>query len=153
MSPNLSFQYCQKLIILSADRQSVLLAQRKDEADYNGVYSFIGGKMETTDKSIIEGMKREKDEEIGKDARVKILPHESYNLLFRKKDGNSVILPHIAGIFQSGDITLSDEYSAYRWVPLTKLASFEPKIESIPELTNWAVAKLANADDALLTYI
>jgi hypothetical protein len=43
------FQYCQKLIILSADKTKVLLAKRKGEADYDGIYSFIGGKMETTD--------------------------------------------------------------------------------------------------------
>ena len=42
------FQYCQKLIILSADKSQVLLTKRKGEADYDGVYSFIGGKMENT---------------------------------------------------------------------------------------------------------
>lgn len=153
MSSNLSFQYCQKLIILSADRKAVLLAQRRGEADYDGVYSFIGGKMETTDKSLLAGMKREKDEEIGEGTKVKVLPHESYNLLFRKKDGNSVVLPHIAGLFQSGTIMLSNEYSTYRWVPLTKLSSFEPKIENIPELTSWAVAKLAATDSTCMTEI
>lgn len=91
MSLTTLFQYCQKLVILSPDMQNVLLAKRKDEADYNGIYTFIGGKMETTDESILAGMKREKDEEIGNAAVVRVLPDETYNLLFRKKDGVDAI--------------------------------------------------------------
>ena len=137
------FQYCQKLVILSADRQSVLLAKRKGEADYDGTYSFIGGKMETTDEDLLAGMKREKDEEIGQASKVKVLPDETYNVLFRKNDGNAMVVPHIAGIYVSGEIILNDEYSDYRWVPLTEIDSFEPKIPNIPELAQWAARKLA----------
>lgn len=144
------FQYCQKLIILSADKSKVLLAKRKGEADYDGVYSFIGGKMETTDESILAGMKREKDEEIGLDAKVMILPNETYNLLFRKKDGNSMILPHIPGVFTSGKISLNNEYSDYQWVPVAGLDAFEPKIENIPSLTNWAIHKLSDPSQDLV---
>ncbi len=126
---------------------SVLLAKRMGEADYDGIYSFIGGKMETTDQSMIDGMKREKNEEIGSGAVVKLLPNESYNLLFRKKDGNSMILPHIAGIFVSGDISINDEYSEYKWVEVTNLAHFSPLIEGIPELTQWAINKLDSANE------
>jgi 8-oxo-dGTP pyrophosphatase MutT (NUDIX family) len=140
------FQYCQKLVVLSADRQSVLLAKRKGEADYDGVFSFVGGKMETTDESLLAGMQREKNEEIGPLARVRVLPTETYNLLFRKKDGNAMVLPHIAGIYVSGDIQLSDEYSEYRWVPLAELDTFEPKIDNIPQLARWAVRKLSEPD-------
>lgn len=150
MQPNFLFQYCQKLVILSADKQSVLLAKRKGEADYDGTYSFIGGKMETTDKSIIDGMRREKDEEIGPSVKIKVLPNESYNVLFKKKDGNSMILPHIAGVFQSGEILLSDEYSDYKWVPFNELGSLEPKIDNIPELAAWAAAKLSTNNSNLL---
>ena len=146
MNQNLLFQYCQKLIILSADKKSVLLAKRKGEADYDGIFSFIGGKMETTDASMIEGMKREKDEEVGPGVVVNLLPHESYNLLFKKKDGNSVILPHIAGIFVSGDILINEEYSEYKWVEIADLANFSPLIEGIPELTRWAAAKIETAN-------
>lgn len=142
-SPTL-FQYCQKLIILSEDKTKVLLARRKGEADYDGTYSFIGGKMEITDESIVAGMRREKNEEIGYQAKMKVLPYETYNLLFRKKDGHTMILPHIAGMYISGDINLNNEYSEYQWVPVSNLDSFEPKIENIPELTKWAISKLAN---------
>ena len=143
MSPNTLFQYCPKLIVLSDDRTKVLLAKRKGEADYNDTYTFIGGKMETTDKSILAGIKREKNEEIGVSAKLRILPNEAYTLLFQKKDGHSMVIPHIASIYMSGDIQLSDEYSDYRWVSIIELATFEPKIENIPQLTQWAIQKLS----------
>ena len=116
------------------------------EADFDGTFSFIGGKMETTDINLIAGMKREKDEEIGSNTIVKLLPNETYNVFFRKKDGNSMILPHIPGVFVSGDITINDEYSEYKWVPIAELDEFEPKIANIPEFTNWALQKIVNAD-------
>lgn len=146
MTINTFFQYCQKLVILSEDKTKVLLAKRKGEADYDETYSFIGGKMETTDESIVAGMKREKDQEIGAIAKVNILPNDTYNLLFRKSDGNSMILPHIAGVYVSGEIELSDEYSDYQWVAIEKLDVFEPKIENIPQLAKWAKDKLEHVD-------
>jgi len=51
--------------VLSKDRTKSLLCKREGEEDYEGVFAFIGGKMETADASIIEGLKREKDEELG----------------------------------------------------------------------------------------
>lgn len=147
------FQYCQKLIVLSDDKSNVLLAKRKDEADYNGAYSFIGGKMETTDDSILASMKREKDEEIGSDAIIAILPNESYNLFFRKKDGTAQLLPHVAGIFVSGAISLNEEYSDYKWVRIDEIEGFEPKIKNIPELSKWAKDKLENTDPNQLVQI
>lgn len=153
MQSHLFFQYCQKLIILSADKQSVLLAKRKGEADYDGTFTFIGGKMETTDGSLVAGMKREKEEEIGPNAKVKVLANESYNILFTKKDGTQMVLPHIAGMFVEGEIMLNDEYSEYKWIPLAELKQFEPKIDNIPQLTNWAIAKLQVAKNDELVEI
>lgn len=43
------------------------MAKRKGKNDYDGTYSFVGGKMETSDNGILEGLKREKNEEIGRD--------------------------------------------------------------------------------------
>jgi len=147
------FQYCQKLIVLSEDKSKVLLAKRKGEADYDGVYSFIGGKMETTDESLLAGMKREKDEEISPAATIAVLPGESCNVLFRKKDGNTVVLSHIAGVFVSGTITVSDEYSDYAWVPISELGGFEPKIANIPGLVGWALHTLNNIAASQLVQI
>lgn len=109
--------------------------------------------METTDDSILSGIKREKDEEIGADAIIKILPYESYNLLFRKKDGSSMIIPHVVGLFQSGKIVLSDEYSEYKWVLVNQLDDFEPKIPSIPKLVVWAAKKLSMVQETELVEI
>ncbi|MDA3855399.1 MAG: NUDIX domain-containing protein [Candidatus Woesearchaeota archaeon] len=131
-----NFQYCQKIIVLSKDKNSVLLCKRKGEADYDGVFSFIGGKMENTDLSIIEGLKREKDEEVGLDFQVLLYPTFSLNLLFRKKDGNSMILPHYLAIYEKGNIDLNEEYSEYQWIEIDKLNEFEPKISNIPETVN-----------------
>lgn len=89
--------------------------------------------METTDESIIAGLQREKNEEIGTTCKIGLYPSFSTNLLFRKKDGNSMILPHYLAVHQGGDIVLSDEYSEYRWVPIDELPQFEPKIETIPQ--------------------
>ena len=132
----LNFQYCQKIIVLSKDKNSVLLCKRKGEADYDGVFSFIGGKMENTDLSIIEGLKREKDEEVGTGFQILLYPTFSLNLLFRKKDGNPMILPHYLAVYEEGNIELNEEYSEFQWVEINKLNDFEPKISNIPETVN-----------------
>ena len=128
----LHFQYCQKIVVYSKDGQRVLLCKRKGEADYDGDFSFIGGKMETTDGSIIEGLRREKNEEVGEDFKIKIFPAFSTNEFFVKKDGNAMVLPHYYAIHERGDITLNEEYSEYQRVPLADINSFEPKIGTIP---------------------
>jgi len=137
LKENLSFQYCQKLVILD-DKDRVLLARRKDEADYNGTYSFIGGKAEVSDGGILEAMKREKIEEIGRRALILVAPYLSFNIHYTKKDGSAMILPHVYARYVSGEIDLNEEYSDYKWVPIAELASFEPKIETIPEAVAWA---------------
>lgn len=118
--PTLFFHYCPKIIVFSRDKKSVLLARRAGEADYDGVYSFIGGKTETTDGGLLEGLKREKDEEIGPDVRLKICYMMScYQVWYTKKNGNSMVLPHHIAIYQGGDVRLNpDEYDDYRWVPV-----------------------------------
>lgn len=138
MTDILKFQYCQKIVLLRNDDTEVLLARRKGEADYDGAYSFIGGKLETTDGGLIEGLRREKTEEIGPDAQVRICPLLSYNVYFVKKDGNAMILPHYYAEYQGGEIRLNDEYSDYRWITMIELAAFEPKIANIPEMVAWA---------------
>ena len=130
-----NFQYCQKIIIVSQDKTKVLLCKRKEEKDYNGVFSFAGGKMETTDDSIIEGIKREKKEELGKKFKLKLFQTFSINVLFRKKDGSSMILPHYLAVHQGGEVNLnSSEYSECKWIKIDELEKFEPKIPNIPEM-------------------
>ncbi len=129
-----NFQYCQKLVIYSKDESSVLLCKRKDEADFDGAFSFIGGKMENTDNGIIDGLQREKDEEVGKDFNIKVFPFFTTNIFFVKKDGSAMILPHFYAIHTAGDIVLNEEYSEYTWVSLEDVDNFEPKINTISDV-------------------
>ncbi len=131
-----NFQFCQKIVVFSSDLKSVLLCQRQGEMDHNGTYSFIGGKMETTDASMLDGLKREKDEEVGPNFKIRICPKYSTNLFFIKKDGSRMILPHYYAVHVGGEIVLNEEYSGYKWVALDELVAFEPKIKNIPETVN-----------------
>lgn len=136
-SEKYNFQYCQKIVLFD-EQDRVLLAQRVGEQDYDETYSFIGGKLEITDGELVKGMLREKQEEIGRRALILVAPQLSFNIYFTKKDGSAMILPHIYGRYVSGEIDLSNEYSNYKWVPVNKLDSFEPKIETIPAAVAWA---------------
>ena len=141
------FMYCQKIIVFSKDEKKVLLAKRKGENDYDGVFSFIGGKMETTDKSLIEGLTREKNEEVGENFKIKVFHTFSHNLLWRRNDGNAMVLPHYLAIHESGEITLNEEYSEYVWVPLDELDNFEPMIKNIPQASQTVLRLLQIAKE------
>ncbi|NQZ84897.1 MAG: NUDIX hydrolase [Nanoarchaeales archaeon] len=131
-----NFQYCQKIVILSKDKTKVLLAKRKGEEDFDGIYSFIGGKMETGDTSIISGLKREKDEEIGIDCKLNLFVNFSHNLEYITNAEDYMILPHYLAIYESGEIKLNEEYSDYKWIEISKLDNFEPKIKTILNVVN-----------------
>ncbi len=128
---NTHFQYCPKLAVFDTERSSVFLCRRKGELDYDGVFSFIGGKMEHTDASITECLKREKSEEVGNGFMLRVLPHYSVDVFFQKKDGNRMILPHFYAEHVRGDPVLNEEYSEYAWVPLAELITCRPMIENI----------------------
>ena len=147
------YQYCQKIVVLSHNLNRVLLAQRKDEEDFDGVYSLIGGKLESADINLLEGLKREKKEEIGDDAVLRIFPYLSYNEYYVKANRKRMVLPHYAAIYSSGEIHLGEEYSNYKWVDLEQLARFEPKIKTIPEAVKWAKHILSCASEADLVSI
>jgi len=129
-----NFQYCQKIVVFSNDLESVLLCKRKGENDYDGVYSFIGGKMENTDDSFIAGLQREKNEEVGEGFKVEIYPTLTVNSLFKKKSGDFMVLPHYFARHISGDVKLNEEYSDFKWVKIIELKDFEPKIPGIPKI-------------------
>jgi 8-oxo-dGTP pyrophosphatase MutT (NUDIX family) len=129
------FQYCPKLVLFSEDRQSVLLARRQGEADYDGTFTFVGGKTEATDGDLLAGLQREKNEEIGKAAQVDVCWRIScYQVWFQKQSGQSMVIPHHVALYRGGEIELNaDEYAEYRWVPVAGLASFEPIVANIPD--------------------
>lgn len=146
------FQYCQKIVILSKNKDSVLLCKRKGENDYNETFSFAGGKMETSDKSILAGITREKNQELGENFKINLLITYTTNLLFRKRNDKYMILPHLLAIHQEGEIKLNKEYSEYKWVPIDSLNEFEPKIQSIPEIiqTLNRLKQILTKDDFIL---
>lgn len=82
---NLYFQYCPKLVVFNETLDKVLLAKRKGEQDYDGTFSFIGGKIETSDGGIVGGIKREKNEEIGTKAKIQVAQMPVFNAYFEKK--------------------------------------------------------------------
>ncbi len=149
------FQYCAKLIIFSADKSAVLLARRQGEADYDGVFSFIGGKTETTDGSLLSGIKREKAEEIGREAKVKICWTMScHQVWFQKSNGKTMVLPHHVGIYEGGTIRLNpNEYAEYRWVPVAEIDDLKPKVENIPDAVHAAQRLLAMLNEEDLTEV
>lgn len=147
------FQYCQKLVVFRANDTQVLLAQRKGEADYNATYSFIGGKLEVSDAGILDGLQREKDEEIGSAVKLKVFYTYSYNEYFIKSNGSHVILPHYYAQYLEGEVLLSDEYADYIWVAVSELTKFEPKIENIPHVVTQLLrlkAVLAEEDTVII---
>ena len=138
MNEKLHFLYCQKIVLFRNNDSEVLLARRQNEVVYNGIYTFIGGKLETTDINFIDGLRREKNEEIGSSVKIMVCPYISYNVMFRKGDkGEAMVLPHHYAAYVRGDIILSeDEYADYAWVPIKDLKDFEPKIANIPEVVS-----------------
>ncbi len=134
MGDPLFFHYCPKLVVFSEDKQSVLMARRAGEADFDGVYTFIGGKTETTDGSLVEGLRREKTEEIGPDAKLDVCYKIScYQVWYTKKNGNSMVLPHHIAIYQGGEIKLNpEEYDDYKWVPVAEIEEYAQIAENVP---------------------
>lgn len=129
-----SFQYCQKIVVFSKDRTKVLLCKRKGEADYDGIFSLIGGKMEVTDKDLLAGLQREKNEEVGKNFKIKICPTYSTTYYYYvKKDGSHMVLPYYLAIYDSGQIELNEEYSEFKLVAINELETFKPLVPTTPE--------------------
>ena len=91
--------------------------------------------MEVTDCSIIEWLKREKDEEIWANVQLEILVDYNTATFFKKKDGNSMILPHYYARYVGWEIKLSEEYDDYKRVHIDELSRFEPMIHTIPIMT------------------
>lgn len=145
------FQYCQKIVVFSKDVKSVLLCERKGENDYDGVYSFIGGKMEHKDESLVDGLRREKNEEVGEKFKIEIYPLFATSVLFRKKSSDLMVLPHYYARYLEGEINLNEEYSDFQWVAIDGLEIFEPKIPSIPGMVNniLKLTKIITSEDLI----
>lgn len=141
-----SFFITPKLVVFNESLTEVLLARRKGEADYDGTFSFIGGKLEQTDEDLLAGMLREKTEEIGESAQVEIDLESSKTVFYRRKDGQMVLVPHYPVVYSAGKIELNEEeYSEFSWVKLADLKEFEPKIDNIYSMAIWAKSALSSS--------
>ena len=133
---NLLFQYCPKLVVFNQNQSSVLLCKRQGEAEFDEVFSLIGGKMEHGDDSILEALRREKTEEVGEDFKIEVLVDYSLNVFYVKKSGVRMVLPHHYARHLAGEPVLNEEYSEYLWVDLDELEAFEPKVQNIGEIVH-----------------
>ena len=136
MNEKYLFVVCQKIAVFRNNDTEVLLAKRSGEEDFDSTYAYIVGKMEMGDNGIVGSLRREKNEEIGEQAKISVYPLVSYNVHFVKKNGHHVILPHYYARYESGEILLGEEYSDYKWVKVKDLSSFKPMIENIVEISD-----------------
>lgn len=139
-----------KLAIVHQHEGKVLLCRRANETDLNGVFTFIGGKMELADADIVETLRRERDEEIGPDVRLRLLHTYSIITEYRRLDGLRQILPHYLAFYVGGRIALSSEYSEAIWVHIRHLDGWEaPMIRNIPGVLQGLMALRSIADENL----
>jgi len=122
------FQYCHKIIIFSKDRDKVLLFRRYEKGQFGGMFAFVGGKMDIDENSIVDSLKREKDEEIGEDVKIKVFTDFCADFLFVRDTGKPIVMSFYFGIYENGEINLNDEHLEYKWVEIDELSKFEPKI-------------------------
>lgn len=87
----------------------------------------------------MNGLQREKNEEVGENVVLRVATTMSYNAYYVKAGGQHMVLPHYYAEYVTGDIVLSKEYSEYVWVPTVDLDAFGPKVENIPEIVAWTV--------------
>ena len=90
--------------------------------------------METTDTDLRAGIKREVTEEIGTDVQIEVLLDFSFNEFYRKKSGDSMVLPHHIARYLGGEIKLSYEYSDFAWANVDAIDKFEPKIDTVASI-------------------
>ena len=70
----------------------------------------IDGKLEIISGGFKENLRREKNEEIDTKARVSTIPVTTHNDYPQKKEGNHMILPYYAAIYNGDEIAISEEY-------------------------------------------
>lgn len=131
--PETLYQYCPKVALFYDD--TVLLARRVGEADLNGLYSLVGGKIEHSDPLVTDGIFRELTEEIGHSVAGELLATFCVPVEYTKKDGSRMILPHYYAHYLGGNITLNPaEYTDYLWCPVVDLPGRTDVIPNVHEI-------------------
>lgn len=108
--------------------------------------------MENMDGSFIAGLQREKNEEVGEEFKTEIYPTFTVNSLFKKNSGDFMVLPHYYARHINGDIHLNEEYFDFKWVKVSDLKDFEPKIPGIPGVVEKLrlLKKIMNQEDMVI---
>jgi len=132
---------CQKICIYNESDNTILLCKRHGEEDFDGVFSFPGGKMDDADKTMEDGIKRELLEELGGDLNYDLRMNIAINKEYTRKDGEYMVLPHYLAIYKGGEIEINQqEYSDYTWVGLEEVDD----INCIPNIKEIAQELIAN---------
>ncbi len=141
------YQVCPKVAIFYQGR--VLIAKRQSETELNETYTLVGGKLEHTDKTILAGIRRELQEEIGNDCSIRLLKTFAVVVEYIKQDGSRMILPHFYGEFLRGTISLSKEYSDFQWVLIEALPQLPRTIRNLEAVCRELIriTAIAGADD------
>ena len=109
-----AYEVCPKIAVFSGER--VLVARRTREEELDGVYTLVGGKLETSDRDVLAGIHRELREELGGGLIVRILTTYAVMDEFTKRGGVRMVLPHYYGELSGGSIVVGSEYSDFRWL-------------------------------------
>ncbi|MBI4059477.1 NUDIX domain-containing protein [Candidatus Giovannonibacteria bacterium] len=112
----------QKALVVCRKGDILLVRRSKFEHSYPRKWEFPGGKIEPG-ASLRENLVRELGEELGKRARIKEIVEVHDRLLPRnhsRRPGHHVIILFFRVLLEDyeGEIKLSGEHSAFRWVSL-----------------------------------
>ena len=141
--PHKLFQVSQKIIFYNpVERKFLLVKDSETESEVStkyGAWEFPGGRIDE-DENVEENLKREITEEIGGDVQytIKYLVGDYFYFL---QDGDRIGLVYL-GMYQGGEIVLSDEHSEYRWQTLDE-------IEKSKEYHEWLKKVVRNAAQSL----
>jgi len=141
---------CQKICLYDKKTKSILLCKRQGEEDFDEVFSFPGGKMDDADETMVDGIKRELEEELGSEVEYELQMDFSINREFTRKDGKYMVLPHYLAIYKGGKIHINeDEYSDSIWVTVEDMSSVNciPNIKEISDLLISKNTKTVNLTD------
>lgn len=131
----LTVELCPKLVVVDEGRDALLLCRRHGEEDLDGHFSFVGGKLEEDDQSLLSGIAREIREELGGSVRLDVLLPFSVDVLFTKSSGVRMTLPHFYARYVGGELALNaEEYSEARWVPFAEIERVRPLVGNIPAI-------------------
>ncbi len=98
-------------VVIENDKGEILMAVRNEEGRKK-LYGIVGGKMDTTDKDIVETVKREVKEEIGAD----VVDIEYYGFSIDVFEGRLFKTHHVKAKINGEPYNANDELSKLEWI-------------------------------------